>query len=168
MTRYMDLLLKIMILVMAWLSIRRIYYMWIINKAGYREPNFIFRNLEGDWTIIFFVLIIINQSRFDKFRLAYQPLLRHFYTIMIGLFIINLVLQLTQFIVITETSLISQEAVINNEDIRQYKVKKTIYGYRFIIDYSNQEKERSLFFNTSTKNKDIIEKRFKELNIKFV
>ncbi len=169
MTKYMDPLLKILILTMFWVSVMRIRYIWTINKTGYKEPNLIFRNQEGDWTSILYIFIIItNQSRFDKFKVSYQPLLRHFYMIILGLFIINVVLQLTQFIVLTKTALITQGAIINGGDIKRYVVKKQIYGCKFIVDYTNKGKNRELSFRTTSKNKEVIEKRLQELNIKIV
>ena len=153
---------------MFWISIMRIRYIWIINKTNGRESDFTFRNQEGDWSIFFFVLLIMNKSRFDQYKFAYQPLLRHFYAIVIGLFVVYFVLQLTQLVVLTSDSLITQEGTIKSSNIKGYSVKKHIYGYKFKITFLKKEKQRTLSFFTTQKNKEAIEKRFQGLNVNIV
>lgn len=145
---------------MFWISLMRVRYIWIINKANNKDSNFTFRNQEGDWSILFFVLLVMNKSRFDNYRLSYQPLLRHFYVIIVGLFVIYCILQLTQLVVLTKNALITQEVTIGNSAIEQYAVKKQMYGYKFTIDYIKKDKKKHLSFFTTRKNKQIIEKRF--------
>lgn len=157
-----------MILLMVWISLMRIRYIWIINQTDNKDANISFRNQEGDWSILFFVLLLMNKSRFDHYKLAFQPILRHFYAIIVGLFVVYAVLELTQYIVLTNNALITQEVTIESHDLVSYTVKKRLYGYRFTVTYKKNEKERKLSFWTAKQNKEAIEKRLEEYNVNIV
>ncbi len=168
MSKYIELLLKAMIVFMFGISIMRIYYIWVISKTDDRESNIMFRNQEGDWTIVLFILLIMNKSRFDQYKFAFQPFLRNFYAIIVILFIVYTILQLTQLIVLTKDSLMTQEVVVNKSDLVGYAVGRRFYGYKFTIIYMKKEKKKKLLFFTTKKNKEVIEKRFKEYNVNIV
>lgn len=168
MSRYLELLLKLMIVLMFWISLMRIRYIWMIRKTDDKEKNFVFRNQEGDWSIFFFILLVMNKSRFEHYKYSYQPILRYFYTIVIALFVVYAILQLTQFVVITRNALMTQEGTTEKSHLKNYSVKKQFYGYKFKVTIIKKEKARSLSFFTSKKNKEVIEKRFKELNVNIV
>lgn len=150
---------------MAWISIMRLRYLWTISKNNNKESGFIFRNQDGDWSILLFFIVVMNKSRFDGFKLSYNPFLRYFYTIIVGFFIVYCVLQLTQFILLNKTSLMTQEETVDINGIQQYALKKSLYGYKLTVHYTKKDKEKSLSFFTSNKNKEVIKERFKELNI---
>ena len=164
----MSPLLKIMMLLMFWISIMRVRYIWKINKTGESGASVMVRNQEGDWSMLFFVLLVMNKARFDHYKLSYDPLLRYFYPIIVGLFVVYCILQLTQFVSLTKDSLITQEANVDWADIGQYKVKKQLYGYKFTVDYIRKDKPKYLCFTTTRKNKEIIEMRIQEQNVNIV
>lgn len=153
---------------MAWICLMRIRYIWIFNKTGNKESNITFRNQEGDWSILFFVLLLINKSRFDHYKFAFQPILRYFYMIIVGLFVVYFILQLTQYMMLTTDALIAQEVTIKKNDLTAYAVKKWFYGYKFTVTYMKNEKEKKVSFFTTKNNKEVIEKRFKEYNVNIV
>ena len=131
MSKYLEPLLKIIVVITIGMILMRIRYIWSIFK---KESQYIFRNREGDLlTVIFFLLIVMNKSRFQGYKLSYQPFLRHFYPIVIGLFIAYCLHQLTQVVMLTKTSLISPQAVVENADIVKCEIKKRIYGYKVIV-----------------------------------
>lgn len=153
---------------MFFIAIMRIRYIWIISKVNDKETNIMFRNQEGDWSILFLILLILNKSRFDQYKFSYQPILRHFYLIIVALFVVYSVLQLTQFVVLTRSSLITQEVTLESSHIKGYSVKNRFYGCKFIVTFTEKEKIKKLSFFTTNKNRAVIEKRFKEQNVNIV
>ena len=153
---------------MFWILIMRGRYIWSIRKVDNKGSYFMFRNTDGDLSIILFFIVVLNKSMFERYKLAYQPILRYFQVIILGMFIAYCILQLTQLVVITKTSLITQQATISSSQINQCSVSKRLYGYKFDINYIKKDKTKSLMFITSRKNKEIIEKRIEQLNIKIV
>lgn len=165
MTKYMEPLLMVIILLVSGVVIMRIRYIWSIFK---QEPQYTFRNQEGDLSIIIFFLLVTNRSRFQRYELSYQPLLRHLYSIIIGLFIAYCILQLTQIIMLTRTALISSQGIVANQDINRCTIKKYMYGYKMTVYYMKKDKETQLSLMMSKKNKDIVEKILRERNINIV
>lgn len=153
---------------MVWVSAMRIRYIWMINKTDDKDNNIIFRNQEGDWSLLFFILLIMNKERFEHYKFSYQPILRHFYSIIVALFVVYAILQLTQYVVLTRHSLMTQEATIQGGHIKGYSVKKQLYGYKFKVAFMKGEKTRTLSFLASKKDKELIEKRFDVLNVNIV
>lgn len=161
----MEPLLKIVILLMSGAVIMRIRYIWSMLK---QESQYRFRNQEGDLSIIIFFLLVMNKSRFQRYQLAYQPLLRYLYPIVVGLFIAYCILQMTQIMMLTKTTLVSPQGVVNNQDINKCIIKKYMYGYKMTVYYMRKEKETHLSVMMSKKNKDPVEKILRERNINIV
>lgn len=153
---------------MVWLGLMRIRYIWTISKAADKESNLIIRNRDGDFSVIIFLIIILNRSLFDRYKLSYQPILRYFHLIAIGMFIGYCLLQLTQFVVIRKTGLISQQGTIKREEINHYSMKKKVYGYKVNLSYTKKAKTKNLMLIMGKKNLGLLEKKFKELDVKFV
>lgn len=148
--------------------IMRIRYIWLISKVDDKDSNYIFRNREGDLSVVVFFIVILNRSIFDRYKLSYQPILRYFYIIAIAMFIAYCILQLTQFVVVTKTGLMTGQGTINNGDINQYSVKKQLFGYKLHINYRKKDKNKNVVLILGRKNKEIIEDKFKKINVKFV
>lgn len=164
----MGPLLKLMILLMFWISIMRIRYIWSIYKVDHRAHNLIFRNRDGDLSIILFFLVLLNKPLFDRYKLSYEPILRYFYIIVMGIFVASSILQLTQLVVLTKSGLLTQQDRINRAQLKSYSIRRNIYGYKFKVNYIKKDKEKSLTFVVGQKNKAIVEQRFKKLNVKIV
>lgn len=158
----MEPLLMVIILLISGMVIMRIRYIWSIFK---QESQYTFRNQEGDLSIIIFFLLVTNRSRFQRYELSYQPLLRHLYSIIIGLFIAYCILQLTQIIMLTRTTLISPQGIVANQDIKKCTIQKYMYGYKMTVYYTKKDKETHLSLMMSKKNKDTVEKMLRERNI---
>ena len=165
MTKYMEPLLKIVILCMTGVVILRIRYIWSMLK---QESQFTFRNREGDLSIIIFFLLVMNKSRFQRYQLSYQPLLRYLYAIIVGLFLAYCMLQVTQIIKLTKQTLISPQGIIENEAIDKCTMQKHMVGYKIMVYYMKKGKETCLTLMVSGKNKDILEKMLKERNVNIV
>lgn len=153
---------------MVWISAMRIRYIWIINKTDDKANNIVFRNQEGDWSLLFFILLVMNKERFEHYKFSYQAILRHFYSIIVALFVVYALLQLTQFVVLTRNSLMTQETTVASSHIKDYSVKKHLYGYKFRVTFMKKDKARTLSFFTRKKDKEVIEKRFKAMNVNIV
>jgi len=163
MSKYMEPVLKIIIVLTIGMIILRIRYIWSILK---KESQYIFRNREGDFMVlIFLLLIIMNQSRFKGYKLSYQPFLRHFYAIVIGLFIAYCLHQLTQVVVLTKTTLISPQGMIENKDIIKYETKKRIYGYKVTIYYMKKDKKAHQILMMGKKDKEEMEQIGRRHNV---
>lgn len=165
MSKYMEPLLKIIIVLTIGMLIMRIRYIWSIVK---KESQYVFRNREGDLLTLIFLLFVMNKSRFQRYKLSYQPFLRHFYTIVIGLFIIYCLHQLTQIVMLTKTSLISPQGVIEYKDMIKCEMKKKIYGYKVMIYHMKKNKEVGQILIIGKKNKEKIEQIWKKHNINIV
>lgn len=168
MAKYTELLLKAMILLMFFISLMRIRYLWKTNKIADKASDLLFRNRDGDWSILLFILLVMNKSRFDHYKLSFTPILRHFYLIIVIIFIVYSVLQLTQFVLLSKTTIISQEANIAYEEIQEVIVKRHLHGYKFNIKYLDQSKKKKHNFVASKKQKERIESRFIEENVNIV
>jgi len=162
----MEPVLKIIIVLTIGMLIMRIRYIWSILK---KESQYIFRNREGDLLVlVFLLLIVMNQSKFKGYKLSYQPFLRHFYSIIIGLFIAYCLHQLTQIVVLTKTTLISPQGMIENEDIIKCEMKKKIYGYKVTVFYMEKDKEARQILIMGKKNKEKMEQIGKKHNVNIV
>lgn len=168
MSKYTELLLKAMILLMFFISLMRIRYVWKINKAAKNDSGFLFRNRDGDWSILLFILLVLNKSRFEHYKLSFTPILRYFYLIIVVMFIVYSILQLTQFVLLTKRAIITQEATIDFNQVKELVVKRHLHGYKFMIMYMDQEKKRKHSFVASKKHKKVIEKGFREENVNIV
>lgn len=143
----------------------RIYYLGSIFK---KEYQYIFRNREGDLlALIFLLFILMNKSRLQGYKVSYQPLLRYFYPIMLGLFVVYCFHQLTQIIVLTKIGFISWQGIIKNKDIIKCEIKKSIYSYKVVIYHSKKGKKVRQVFIIGKKNKERLEEASKKENINF-
>lgn len=169
MSKYLEPLLKIMILLMSWVSIMRMHYMWVLGKIEDKEDLITIRDRDGDISILIILLLVMNKSIFDRFKYSFQPLLRHFHIIVIVMFIAYCILQLTQFVVLTKKTLVTTQGTTWQSDLKGYEVKKHLYGYKFIVYYMNKkDKKVDLSFITSRKRKQSVENRLQALHVNIV
>lgn len=162
MTKYMEPLIKVIILLMIGMLIMRIRYLWSIFK---QKSQYVFRNKEGDLSIVIFFLLVMNRARFQKYELSYQPLLRYLYPIIVGLFIAYCFLQFTQIVILTKNELISSQGIIENQSIVKYNIQKYMYGYKITIFYMKNNKEMHINFMVNKKNKEILDTILAKRNV---
>ncbi len=149
----MVIFLKIMIFLVAGMVLMRGYYLWSLRG---KKSKYTFRNQDGDLTILLIILFIINRSSLQRYSLSYEPILRYLYPILIALLIGYCFLQLTQIIMIADTKLITPQGIIERENIKEYKIKKSLYRYKMIVYYMKKGKEAHLTFFVSKKDKKMI------------
>lgn len=165
MTKYMEPLLMIVIVLIAGMVLMRIRYLLSIYK---KESTYTFRNQEGDLSIVIFFLLVMNRSRFQRYALSYQPLLRYLYPIIVGLFIAYCLLQLTQIVMLTKTALVSPQGIVETQDIKSCSIKKYMYGHKMTVNYIKKEKETHLTLMIGKKNKEKVEEFLEKSNINIV
>ncbi|NLI90307.1 MAG: hypothetical protein GX366_07915 [Epulopiscium sp.] len=168
MSKYLDPLVKMLIILTAFLSLMRVRYIWQISKLRNEENKLIIRDREGDSAIIIIFLLVINSSIFDKFKYSYQPILRHLHAIIIVMFLIYSIMQFTQILILVDRKLYTPQDVVDIGEIKKCKIKKHLISYRISLHYTKGKKDKKLSLITSNKKRQLLEEVFEELNVNIV
>lgn len=168
MSKYLDPLVKMLIILTVFLSLMRIRYIWRISKLRKKKDKLIIRDREGDSAIIIIFLLVINSSIFDKFRYSYQPILRHLHIIIIVMFLVYCIMQFTQILILVDRKLYTPQDIVDIGKINECKIKKHLVTYRISLHYTKGKKDKKLSLIVGNKKRQLLEDEFKKLNVNIV